>query len=236
MGSHYSSECQFLVAKTMPSTHFKAYGLGWAHIRLPGRKIIGHGGGYDGFITNTTFIPEENLGFVILTNKNTSLYYPLKYKILDVLLGAEEEEDWSEMFLEFMQEGTGKRRNGRAGGPGPRKKSKPSLKQEDYLGTYHCEMYGDANVYMDGDQMMVQLLPADFFIGHLNHWQYNTWQVELLDVPLCHYGLVNFIIDDQGNVVEMEIDIPNPDFYFTELEFLKSTVDQSLIISLLRIC
>ncbi len=42
------------------------------------------------------------------------------------------------------------------------------------------------------------------------------------DVPSLPSGLVNFIINDKGEVVEMEIDIPNPDFYFTELEFMKA--------------
>ena len=75
--------------QTWPSTHFKGYGLGWALFIIMEKKVIGHGGGYDGFISNTTFVPEEGLGMVFLTNKDSSLYYPLEYKTLDVMLGAE---------------------------------------------------------------------------------------------------------------------------------------------------
>jgi hypothetical protein len=68
---------------------------------------------------------------------------------------------------------------------------------------------------------MVHLLPTEIFVGELTHWQYNTWQIKLNKVPSLPTGLVNFIIDDKGKVVEMQIDVPNPDFDFTELEFLK---------------
>ena len=205
-----------------PSTHFKAYGLGWSTFDYLGRKVIGHGGGYDGFISNTTFIPEENIGMVILTNKNSSLYYALKYKTLDILLDNDVETDWSADFLVRIEQGEEYQEKNRIKAEEERvKDSKPTLALEAYLGVYSCEMYGDAKVYMDGDQMMLDMEPTDIFLGHLSHWQYNTWKIELKKVPSLPSGLVNFIIDDQGEVVEMQIDIPNPDFYFTELEFIK---------------
>lgn len=205
-----------------PSTHFKGYGLGWAVFDYHGKKILGHGGGYDGFISNTTFVPEEGLGMVFLTNKNSSLYYPLKYKTLDVLLGSEEETDWSTDFLDMMNQRDEYQKQAAIKAEEERlKDTEPTLAIEEYLGTYNCKMYGDAKVYMDGDQMMLDMLPTDIYIGKLSHWQYNTWRIDLLDVPSLPYGVVNFIIDYEGKVVEMEIDIPNPDFYFDELEFIK---------------
>jgi len=209
-------------ASLWPSTHFKAYGLGWSIFDYLGKKVIGHGGGYDGFITNTTFVPEDKLGVVILTNTNTSLYYPLKFKTLDILLGNEVETDWSTDFLERIKQGKEyqkeqklKAEEGRA------KDSKPTLAIEEYLGTYRCEMYGDARVYKEGEMLFVDMEPTDIFLGYLTHWQYNTWKIDLKKVPSLPDGLVNFVIDDKGKVVEMQIDIPNPDFYFDELEFIK---------------
>lgn len=205
-----------------PSTHFRGYGLGWSVHDYLGKKVIGHGGGYDGFITNTTFIPEENLGFTILTNKNTSLYYPLRFKIMDEMLENEEEKDWSADFLELikMREANQKKAHEKAEEERA-KDSKPTLPVESYLGTYTSEMYGDAVVYMEDDRMMVDFKPTGKAIGHLDHWQYNTWQVELKQITSLPKGLVNFLINDQGEVYEMQVDIPNPDFDFTELEFLK---------------
>lgn len=199
--------------RTWPSTHFKAYGLGLAMYDYLGRKVLGHGGGYDGFITNTTFIPEENLGFTILTNKITSLYYPLKFKTMDVLLDAEEETDWSSDFIEWS-----KPRNVSLDSVPP---SKPSLEEDAYLGTYSCEMYGDAKVYKENGKMMLHLLPTEIFVGEMDHYQYNTWSLKFNGLPSLPVGTVNFIIDAKGNVAEMEVDVPNPDFDFTELEFIR---------------
>lgn len=209
-------------AEMFPSTHFKAYGLGWSIFDYLGNKVIGHGGGYDGFITNTTFVPEENIGMVILTNTNTSLYYPLKFKTLDILLGNELETDWSADFLEMINQRKEYQEQQELKAEEERvKDSKPTLPVEEYLGTYNCEMYGDAKVYKDGDLMFVDMVPTDIYLGYLTHWQYNTWKVDMKKAPALPTGLVNFIIDEHGKVVEMVIDIPNPDFYFDELKFYK---------------
>ncbi|MCK5337956.1 MAG: DUF3471 domain-containing protein, partial [Bacteroidales bacterium] len=141
---------------------------------------------------------------------------------LDVLLNAGEETDWSADLLSLISGRDERQKEARAKTEEERARdSKPTLPLEAYLGTYNCEMYGDASVYMDGDQLMVHLVPTEIFVGDLNHWQYNTWQVEFKKLPSIPPGLVNFVIDDRGEVVEMQIDVPNPDFDFTELKFFK---------------
>lgn len=205
-----------------PSNYFKGYGLGWSIQDYLGHKVIGHGGGYDGFITNTTFVPGENIGFAIFTNKNTSLYYPLLYKILDVMLENPEEKDWSREFLTLIERREEYEKKQREKAEEERAKdSEPTLPVVKYLGTYSSEMYGDAKVYLDNGEMMVNLVPTDKAIGTLRHWQYNTWEIELKQITSLPRGLVNFLINEKGEVYEMQIDIPNPDFDFTELKFLK---------------
>lgn len=138
------------------------------------------------------------------------------------MLGAEDDKDWSADFLSMTKDREAYSEKQKSEAEEKRvKDSSPTLAIEDYLGTYNCEMYGDARVWMEGGQLMVHLLPTEIFIGHLSHWQYNTWKVELKKVPSLPPGLVNFIIDEKGEVREMEIDIPNPDFDFTELKFYK---------------
>ena len=45
-----------------------SYGLGWFLFNRKGHKIIQHGGSIDGFRAEVSMMPEEHLGFVILTN------------------------------------------------------------------------------------------------------------------------------------------------------------------------
>jgi CubicO group peptidase (beta-lactamase class C family) len=210
-------------AETMwPSTHFRAYGLGWGMQDYLGRKALGHSGGYDGFISYSVFVPEDDLGFVILTNKNSALYYALIYKILDEMLDAGEEKDWSNEILSMMKMRDKSMKEQAAREEAERTKgTSPTLPTEAYLGTYTSKLYGDAEVYMDGEQMRVQLKPTEIFNGRLDHWEYNTWQIEFEKVTALPKGRVNFTIGMDGGVTEMLIDVPNPDFDFTELKFLK---------------
>ena len=46
-------------------------------------------------------------------------------------------------------------------------------------------------------------------------------KIEMTAMPSLKKGKCSFVIDSQGEVEEMRIDIPNPDFDFTELEFKK---------------
>ena len=49
-----------------------AYGMGWFVREWEGQLMIEHGGGVDGFNAQVGLLPESGLGFVLLTNRQTS--------------------------------------------------------------------------------------------------------------------------------------------------------------------
>lgn len=55
--------------------NFSTYGLGWFLEDAFGKKIVEHDGGANGFLSKTVLIPEENLGYVILTNSDGQYFY-----------------------------------------------------------------------------------------------------------------------------------------------------------------
>lgn len=67
---------QLLSEEQLVETHEKqiemnqitGYGLGWMLRYWQGKKVVEHGGSIDGFGAQVAFIPEESLGFVLLTN------------------------------------------------------------------------------------------------------------------------------------------------------------------------
>lgn len=210
--------------RVWPSTHFKSYGLGWSLYDYHGRKIIGHGGGYDGVLSYTCLVPEENLGFVILINKNSTLYYSLIYKILDTFL-SNDKTDWSGKFLartnameRMGEEEKLKKEESRV------KKTKPSLQPEDYTGTYHSELYGDVEVKLENKKLMVYFVPTPGFVGVLGHWHFDTFSIKLKNTPSLPEGTAQFLLNEKGKAHELRIDIPNPDFYFTELKLFKKEI------------
>ena len=48
------------------------YGVGWMRAERDGRRLGEHGGAIDGFSAEVALLPEENLGFVMMTQK----YWP----------------------------------------------------------------------------------------------------------------------------------------------------------------
>ncbi len=206
--------------ENMP-THFKSYGLGWALMDYHGKKVVNHGGGYDGMISQTAMVPEENLGIVILTNKNSWLILPVLYETLDVFL-KEHQKDWNDFYLGFWDRNQEAERKREEKLEEARVKDAPaSLSLEDYTGIYHDEMYGDAEVSLEDGQLFIQLLPAPEFRGKMEHYHFNTFRVEFYNFPSLPKGMVNFNLNEKGNVQYLQIDVPNPDFDFTEMEFIK---------------
>src|SRR4029077_14779510 len=48
------------------------YGLGWFLRQWNGHKVVEHGGNIDGFNSQVAFMPDQKLGFVLLTNVTAS--------------------------------------------------------------------------------------------------------------------------------------------------------------------
>lgn len=63
------------------------YALGWEVRDYQHREVITHGGAYTGFASMMGFVPQEKLGFVILTNSDAhELGEALKWQVIDAYL------------------------------------------------------------------------------------------------------------------------------------------------------
>lgn len=206
-----------------PSTKFKGYGLGFGIYNYQGRKVIGHGGGYDGILSYFGLVPEEDLGFIILTNSGSMLYYATRYVILDEFLNPNEAKNWSDFMLNYHKR---RQQNEREKEQALLDKKDPTLepsrKLEAYTGTYSGEMYGDAEVTLTEEgKLHIQLVPSPKYYSTLEHLRHNTFIIRLEEFPRFPAGTVQFVLDKFGEPTELKIEIPNPDFYFEELKFLK---------------
>lgn len=203
------------------SKHYEAYALGWNTYDYHGMKVVEHGGGADGMISKTVLIPDADFGFVILTNSINYLPSALSYYILDMKAG-EEPQDWSSLYNNFyIRNNTEEKKAVQEAEAKRNKNSNPSLPLKEYTGTYGGDLYGDAKVTIENNHLVVDLLPSKALKGDLSHWQYNSFKIVLRNRINLPDGIVNFIINSEGKVDEMRIDIPNPDFDFTELLFFK---------------
>ncbi|MDP3462439.1 MAG: serine hydrolase [Bacteroidales bacterium] len=202
-----------------PSTHFRAYGLGWSLMDYMGYKIVSHNGGYDGMISQTVLIPEARIGFVIMTNALSSLYYPLMYKTLDVLLDNPVQEDWNIEILHLVKKSEEYAQNEKMSIDSNRVAGTvQSLNTTAYAGYYGCSVYDSIQVYQHKGELMLKFMRSPTFIGTLKHWHYDTYELVFKELPSLPRGFVTFTIDRNGKPSEMEIYLNNPDFDFREFD------------------
>ncbi|MBM3999882.1 MAG: serine hydrolase [Planctomycetes bacterium] len=206
-------------SQRFPTTHFRAYGLGWSLSDYRGSKLVGHGGGYDGMYSQVMLVPEMNLGIVVLTNSMTSLPDSIVYRAIDLFIGGEP-RDWSAENLEVFSKSRAefRERIDRAIQP-VRADTKPSHDLADYGGRYGCDLYGDAVVSLEGEGLVLRLEPNPLLVADLTHLHYDTFVIRWRHAfSWFDEGTAHFTADARGVFRQLELDVPNDDLWFHELE------------------
>jgi CubicO group peptidase (beta-lactamase class C family) len=209
-----------------PSKHFAGYGLGWDLFDYHGKMVVNHGGGYDGFISQTFMVPEENLGVVVLTNNNNFFPYAMMYHILDLYLAPDVAKDWGAYMLGLKKaQAIGDKEKEAAMVASRVKDTKHSLPLSAYAGTYLDPKYGKVILTYDKKKgLSFQFSPTALFHGTLSHWNYDSFRLTWGEQHMLPKGMMTFWIDAQGKISELKIDCPNPDLDFTELH-LKRVIE-----------
>lgn len=203
----------------IPSTHFRAYGLGWSLADYQGRKLVGHSGGYDGMYSEVLMAPEAGIGVVVLTNSMTSIGNAITYQILDQALGAPP-RDWSEENLTQFQRSRTEfaARIARATQPAAANTA-PSHSLESYTGTFRCPLYGEAVIECNDGKLQFRLLPYPALVAELEHLHYDTFVLRWKDkFAWFEEGTIHFVADASGRFVRLELNVPNDDLWFHELD------------------
>ena len=215
----------FEVGKNTENTHFKSYGLGWNLEDYEGYKVISHGGGYDGMISKSFFIPEKKLGVVILTNSLNWVPSALSNKILDVLLtGNLDGKDWSANYLSYKKQQEKQDSIQKVAIENLRgKQNSIHLNLVDYTGVYKDKMYGTVTISVVNNNLHFKMDQTPIYYADLQHWNHHIFTFkfpkELSSLP---EGKLWFDLDKEGNISKLHINVPNPDFDFTEFDFIKS--------------
>lgn len=75
----------------------ESYGLGFDIYKIENRKIVGHGGGFSGFITIIALDVENDIGVIVLSNTNDSSAGQIQQGIFETIYRfADEESKYSE--------------------------------------------------------------------------------------------------------------------------------------------
>lgn len=199
--------------------HFNAYGLGWDLSDYHGRLKVGHTGGYDGMISAITLIPDEKLGVVVLTNGLKSPIMPAAYYALDKFLGVEYPRDRSTESLENANRRA--KRDTRISDREAKRifNTQPIIKPKDFIGNYYSKIYGDINILKRKDKLKLEFAHSQLLSATLTHWNYDVWKINW-DHPQAWFSFGTLKINTNNNleVLGLDFDVPNNDFFFDELQ------------------
>lgn len=153
----------------------RAYGLGWYVQSYLGHLNIMHDGALDGYTSVVSLLPHENVGIILLCNKNLTAWPRLlALEIFDRLLELPP-STWLQEGLESYLKNREIAKESQAKEELNRKKgTNPSHHLEDYAGEYEHPAYGRVKIEcVDG------ALRALFhnFVFDLEHWHYDVFNV-----------------------------------------------------------
>jgi CubicO group peptidase (beta-lactamase class C family) len=152
----------------------EAYGMGLLVTSYRGRKLVHHPGNWDGYSLELSFLPNDSVGVVVLTNMySTTLRDFLPWLIYDRLLGLSP-IDWNGRFLDRarrMREAQVAAREKEDASRVPN--TAPSHPIDSYLGTYRHPAYGDMVVTRDGPGLRLKFGAYEF---PLQHYHYDVFR------------------------------------------------------------
>ena len=182
------------------STH-SAYGLGWMIGQYRGHRVVSHGGGIDGFLTECVMLPDDGIGVVVLTNFWSSIGPSIVFRVFDDLLGLEP-IDWPARLKERfdaaragMKEAHAERP--RVAGAGPLRPL------EEYAGEYEHPGYGTLSITVSDGKLVPSFGTLQLTMSHRHFDVFELEWHELADQQV-RFDLT-FLTGPDGDVVGLTV-------------------------------
>ncbi len=152
----------------------QSYGMGFFLTSYRGHFLVHHGGNIDGFTALVTFMPQENLGMVILSNQNGStLPTAVSYNVYDRLLGLDQ-IDWTKRLKERQEKARAAEQDAKKKGYTSQKTgTHPSHDLADYAGDYEHPAYGVVNVAYENGALRFKYHKLG---GPMTHFHYDVFE------------------------------------------------------------
>ena len=197
---------------------FYGYGEGWFLSNYRGHKLVWHTGGWPGFVSRVTMVPDEHLGVVVLTNQQSgAAFNAVTWRVLDAYLNPSKKTDWAAVYEKAVKHAEGHASDVVARHDAARdKSSKLSLPLARYAGTFRDPWYGKVIVSDENGKLRMRFSHTNQLIGTMTPWQHDSFVVHWDDRTLNADAFVTYALDADGHVrnVRMKPVSPLTDFSF----------------------
>lgn len=212
-------------SKRRDNSHFSAYGLGWRINDMNGYLQIHHSGSLAGMYSFVSLFPELDLGFVVLTNQQSSAARSaLMYTVMKPYLG-DKQTDWLAEFSAKIQQ-TGQPKTHAKALPQYQLASITTPANKEYLGAYDDPWLGRFIIAEGPDSaLQIHSLRVEKFVGHLYEFAQNKFLIRWHDRSLEADAIISFKRDANNKVSGMTIAPESSDidfsYDFQDLDFVK---------------
>jgi hypothetical protein len=191
-------------ADEWPEMSDQQYGMGFFISAYRGHKMVEHGGNIDGFSSEVSFLPNDSLAVVVLTNMNgTSIRDFIPLLVYDRMLGLSR-IDWNARFKAKVEKQRQRAAQAQAREEASRRTdTKPGHPLEDYVGVYNNPGYGDLTIEKDGDGLRMKFMTLDL---PLEHYQFDVFRaVPPKNNPIQgrYRWRIAFMTDQSGKVFSL---------------------------------
>ena len=192
-----------------PEQSETAYGMGLFIETYRGHKHVNHGGNLDGFSLQLSFLPNDGLGVVVLTNLDgTPLRDLVPYFVYDKLLGLPA-VDWVQRFRQIESKAHEQELAAdKKGFTGRKPGTHPSHDLADYAGQFEHPGYGTMVIRADssgGAQKLVMKL--NDIERPLEHFHYDTFQVPENPLDQFEKLRITFPTNAQGEISTLQANL-----------------------------
>lgn len=198
-----------------PELFYDSYALGWSVTSYRGRTLIRHGGNIDGFSSQTAFLPEDQIGVVVLTNHNSGpVQSVVAYYVIDCLLGLGP-IDWNERSQqEYLQGKAEKEQRRQARKTAKIENTAPSHALGDYTGVFEHPGYGPVTITCEGEALKMHYNELSFT---LHHYHYDSFEIHSENFDPNADVMCTFTTDSQGRIATcfMQLEETLPALCFT---------------------
>jgi CubicO group peptidase (beta-lactamase class C family) len=180
-----------------------SFTMGWGNFHYQGYEVIEKGGAIAGMRAVVVLVPEKKLGMVVLTNMNlTAVPDAIRAYLLEAYVApanGDVQDKIRKADRELKKIFT----------PAPfvvEKQAPPSLRLENYTGTYQNRLYGTVVVKLANGKLQWEGGPARFG-GPLEHVNYDNFLLQFPKGDISLPSQVTFTIDPRGTPQSFESDV-----------------------------
>jgi hypothetical protein len=183
-------------------TSHASYGLGWVITQYRGHKRVAHGGNIDGFSALVSLLPQDNLGMVVLTNRNGNPLPNIASLYATDLLLQMPPVDWNARVKADVAKAQEAEKQKTADESVARKLgTKPSHTLAEYAGEYEHPGYGIIAVKFDGKNLKARF---NSFNMPMEHWHYDVFRAAVEEDPDEKFT-ITFYTNDKGDLDRIEV-------------------------------